>query len=139
MRIRIQLSIITFLFLVFISCGKSDERGVGYSKIIDGDTFITERGVEVRLIGLDTPETGERYSIDAAKSLKRVLETGPIRLEYDIQRFDKYGRTLAFVYAGTTFVNEVLLDSGLAVAYFHPPNLKFFDEFFLLVHEDAPV
>ncbi|MBD3168720.1 MAG: hypothetical protein GF307_04500 [candidate division Zixibacteria bacterium] len=132
-RLTLLRSLLVFILLLF-GCGKTDKNGEGYSKIVDGDTFITERGIEVRLIGIDTPETGERYSIEAAKMLKRLLDTGQVKLEYDIQRFDKYGRTLAYVHAGSLMVNKALLDSGMAVAYFHEPNLKYFNQFVQAQH-----
>ncbi len=33
-------------------------------RIIDGDTFITENGVKVRMIGIDTPEKFESYKLN---------------------------------------------------------------------------
>ena len=86
-------------------------------KVYDGDTLKTSSGEKIRLIGLDTPELHESDKLfrDAAKSgmsIKSIKVEGalaakvtqdlaagkPIRIEYDMERQDRYGRTLAYVY-----------------------------------------
>lgn len=110
-------------------------------KIVDGDTFWvhdgTEKGLKIRFIGLDPPETRRTakkeigfYSHEATELLRRLIEGREVRLEYDVRQFDRYGRTLAYVFLRDgTFVNAVLLKQGAAVLMTTPPNVKYVDEF----------
>ena len=53
------------------------------------------------------------------------LLSGQVWLEYDEDREDRYGRTLAYVWLDKqTMLNELLLDEGLAVPMAVKPNLK---------------
>ena len=59
-----------------------------------------------------------------------------VRLEYDLNRIDQYGRTLAYVYLKDgTFVNAELVKNGFAMTLTIPPNVKFADEFVKLQEE----
>ena len=88
-------------------------------KILDGDTFVDGEGQTIRLLGIDTPEKGQAFSDEAAGEL-RLLLAGNATLKYEFgkERTDRYGRLLAFVYADSVFVNERLIEDGLASAYF---------------------
>jgi micrococcal nuclease len=39
-----------------------------------------------------------------------------VRLEFDKERYDKYGRVLAYVYLGDWFLNEELIRAGMGEA-----------------------
>jgi micrococcal nuclease len=82
------------------------------TRVVDGDTIILSNGEKVRLIGVDTPETVrpntpvEYYGKEASAFTKKMVEGKPVRLEYDWQQRDKYGRLLAYVYLmDGTFIN----------------------------------
>jgi micrococcal nuclease len=47
-----------------------------------------------------------------------------VRLKYDVQPKDKYGRTLAYVYVGKIFINAKLLEEDYAQVMTIPPNVK---------------
>lgn len=99
-------------------------------RVVDGDTLLLSNGIRVRLMGIDTPETvkpgsevepfGPEASAFTKESVARVGNRVYIRLDCD--RFDKYGRNLAFVYLGESdaadviFLNEELVRAGLAKA-----------------------
>jgi len=138
--------LLLFLLLLAVSCNglkKTNRSGDLFEvvKVIDGDTFriLNHQGEEekVRLIGVDAPETrrtGRKevgyYGKEATAFLKNLLADRPVRLEYDVQRKDRYGRTLAYVYLEDgTFVNDVLLKEGYAVVATFPPNVKYTDLF----------
>ena len=57
-----------------------------------------------------------------------------IRLGYDVERRDRYGRTLAYVYrlADGLFVNAALVRDGYAQVATFPPNVTHSDEFVAL-------
>ena len=82
-------------------------------KVIDGDS-LQVRGVgEVRLIGVDAPEWDAPFGKEASAFTRRLVEGEQVRLEYDQQRTDKYGRTLAYVHLPNgVFVNEILIQHG---------------------------
>lgn len=107
------------------------------TKVVDGDTFWTDdgspRGLKIRLIGIDAPETRETgrkkpgyYGEEAKEYLTRLLDGKKVRLEFDIGRRDKYGRTLAYVYLPDgVFVNAELIRRGFATVLTVPPNVKY--------------
>src|SRR5687767_10119123 len=72
-------------------------------RVVDGDTIRARvAGVEerVRYIGIDTPERDQRCFVEATRLNERLLRRGPLRLEFDRERRDRFGRLLAYVYAG---------------------------------------
>lgn len=90
--------------------------------VYDGDT-ITIDGERIRILGLDAPELGhnarcaaEARAAEAARDeLQRLLRGAEITLRRD--GTDRYGRTLAYVYADGRDVAGVLIDAGLARPY----------------------
>lgn len=112
--------------------------------VIDGDTIEVDTGERVRLIGIDTPETKhptrgvECYGREAAARTEQLLPVGTsLRLEYDVQRLDRFGRTLAYVYriSDDLFVNLALVQNGYAQAFTYPPNVSHADEFVAAARE----
>jgi len=71
-------------------------------KIIDGDTFQIASGETIRLICVDTPETGTEGADDAANFLFSLIYNQEVRLESDIDDKDAYGRLLRYVYVRNT-------------------------------------
>ena len=116
-------------------------------KVVDGDTFWiddgSERGKKIRLIGVDAPETrrtGRKeigfYGEESKKYLTRLILDKEVRLEYDADPKDRYGRTLAYVYLRDgTFVNAELVKRGYAMVMTVPPNVKHAEEFVELQRE----
>ena len=85
-------------------------------RIIDGDTFelltaaqVNER---IRLHGIDCPERSQPFSRKAKDHLEALVAGKTV----SIIRMDKdrYNRTIAMVYIGTTNVNESMLRAGYA-------------------------
>ena len=95
----------------------------------DGDTFKTVEGDYVRLLGINTEETGMPHSSSAKHRLEELLNSGEIRLESDIEDTDRYDRLLRYVWAGDVFVNLELVREGYAHVYVIPPNIKYWDDF----------
>jgi len=147
MRLRILIVIIITLFnsCHFISADKKD-RYIYYDvkKVVDGDTFWIDdgsiKGIKIRLIGVDAPEsrnTGTRekgyYGKESSDYLSSLIKGKKVRLEYDVGHFDRYGRTLAYVYLEDgTFVNADLVKTGYATVMTVPPNVKYADTFLKL-------
>ncbi len=88
--------------------------------ILDGDSAELRGGDQLRLLGIDTPEAGQPFADDASSLFRRLTADRPLRLTYNQNRRDRYGRLLAFAYVDDTLmVNRVLVDSGLAWLYLH--------------------
>ena len=104
-------------------------------RVVDGDTLELEGGERVRLIGVDTPETVDPrrpvqyFGKEASAFTRRMVEGQRVRLDYDQQRQDRYGRTLAYVYLEDgTFVNAEIIRRGYGFAYTSFP-FRYADEF----------
>jgi len=87
-------------------------------RVIDGDTIVTEIG-NVRLLGMNTPERGERGFLEAKEFLEDLILNKSVSLEYVGERQDKYGRILAYVYFNGENVNVRLVEQGFANYYFY--------------------
>jgi micrococcal nuclease len=113
-------------------------------RVIDGDTIVVTGGTRIRLIGIDTPETVdpssplECFGPEASRYATEMLPIGArIRLVYDVERLDHFGRTLAYVYKldDGVFVNLALARDGYAVQATFPPNVAHAEEFRAAVGE----
>jgi micrococcal nuclease len=116
-------------------------------KIVDGDTFWidnrTAKGLKVRLIGVNAPESRktnrkdvEYYGKEAKTYLTKLLSNKRVRLVYDVAPKDRYGRALAYVYLEDgTFLNAHLVKNGYASVMTIPPNVKYADYFVKLQRE----
>lgn len=161
------------------SAAAADQGGSVYGrvvKVVDGDTVVVklDRGpVKVRLIGVDTPEKNASDKLEndshrfgqskkelkflgkeSSEITKRLVNGKTVRLSFDEEKTDKYGRTLAYVYflmkekdfvkkmdlvadfplektERQFFLNRVLVEYGYALAYrkFH---YRYKDEFIAL-------
>lgn len=94
-------------------------------KVVDGDTLILEDGQKVRLLGINAPEKGELFYEEAKARLKELVEGKSVYLEYDKKKRDRYGRRLAHLFAGGKHINALLVEEGLATAFFIAPNFKY--------------
>jgi micrococcal nuclease len=130
--------ILTLLQLPLLN--SADNRGNIYfevKKVVDGDTFWindgSQKGLKIRLIGIDAPESRNSWSKEtayfgkeSADYLATLIAGQKVRLEYDVGHLDRYGRTLAYVYLEDgTFVNASLVKNGYATVMTVPPNVKF--------------
>ena len=104
-------------------------------RVIDGDTVVLRHLGRARLIGVDTPETVhpakpvEFFGKEATNFTRRYLDTKKVRVEYDWQKTDRYGRVLVYLYLEDgTFFNAELVKQGYAHAYTKYP-FKYLEEF----------
>jgi len=141
---------------VKIPFGKSyDYSNILVARVVDGDTLKLENGERVRLIGIDTPETHEseklyrdsRKTNQDVKTIKAMgkkaaaftgslVENKRVSLDFDVEKRDKYGRLLAYVYLPDgTFVNAEIIQQGFASLMTIPPNVKHVELFKKLYQE----
>lgn len=114
------------------------------TKVVDGDTFWvddgSENGLKIRLIGVDAPESRNvfrkvvaYYGKESTQFMTKLITGKKVRLEYDVDTLDQYGRTLAYAYLRDgTFVNAELVKKGYGMIMTVPPNVKYADKFLKL-------
>jgi micrococcal nuclease len=93
-------------------------------RVVDGDTLLLSTGARVRLQGIDTPETVregfavEPWGREASQFTKHFVDRADrrVRLTFGLERKDRHGRFLAFVWSGDAMLNEELVRAGLAHA-----------------------
>jgi micrococcal nuclease len=132
---RCSATLLPFLFwLVPVGCsaqhaGRPVADACTVSRVSDGDSFRCSDGRRVRLIGIDSPESQQQpIGAEARQALLRLLPQGStVKLESDVAAHDQYGRVLAYVWAGSTLVNESMVRDGWAVLYTVPPNVRYSD------------
>tara|TARA_R110001592_G_scaffold67871_2_gene207953 strand:- start:12137 stop:12964 length:828 start_codon:yes stop_codon:yes gene_type:complete len=97
--------------------------------VIDGDTLELVDGRRVRLLGIDTPEIGRRgkssepFAQVARKRLEQLTQSSGLRMHVGEQPQDRYGRTLAHLFAADgRNIEAQLLEEGLGFALVVPPN-----------------
>jgi micrococcal nuclease len=102
----------------------------------DGDTIVLSDGRRVRYIGINAPEvehfssgkqvrTGEPFGRQAKDYNKELVYLKKVRLEFDHEKHDRYGRTLAYVFLeDNTFVNDKIVLEGFAYCLPVKPNMR---------------
>jgi endonuclease YncB( thermonuclease family) len=93
-------------------------------QVYDGDTIRLEDGRKVRYLGVNAPEFQEPFYLKAKRFNESLVLGREIRLEFDEEMADTYGRLLAYVYVADQMVNAALVEQGLAHAFFIGPNQK---------------
>lgn len=136
-----HLLLYTVLLFGFLQ-NPADIRTV--KKVVDGDTiWVSGKNngpdEKIRLIGIDAHETRNTakkkvgfYGKEATAYLKKQVLGKRVRLEYDVRKYDQYGRTLAYVHLENgRFINADLVRNGYAVVMTVSPNVKYADKFIL--------
>ena len=134
MRIGAKLCLLLFILIIALPRTASAKSFVLVKKVIDGDTIVLADGRRVRYIGVNAPELGgpaERFGPEARDFNRKLVGGEMVRLEFDRERNDQYGRVLAYIFLpDNTFVNGELVKSGNAYRVFRRPNTKY--DFLLL-------
>jgi micrococcal nuclease len=96
------------------------------AKLADGDSFTCADGRKVRLLLMDAPELHQApWGLMAKRQLEELAGPGTtLRLELDRNPADRYGRTLAYAWAGPVMVNEWMVANGWAVVLAYE-NVRF--------------
>jgi micrococcal nuclease len=134
LRFAVIAAVLALAGVVWVRASSGPPLAAGtVVRVVDGDTVIVRgpggRTEDVRLIGIDTPETVDPrrpvgcFGPEASAYTKRLLTGRRVLLRYDREVHDRYGRFLAYVWlAGGGFVNARLVELGYARAYPFPPN-----------------
>lgn len=145
---------------LFLSIHAEAYESATITRIVDGDTLkINYKGKEesVRLIGVDTPESkaNKKAKKDSARTgrdvetitamgkasanfMRSLVKPGDVvRVEFDVQARDKYGRLLSYIYLPNgKMLNEEIVKAGYATIMTYPPNVKY-QERFLKAYQEA--
>lgn len=103
-------------------CGPS--RAV-VERVIDGDTVELDSGERVRYLLVDTPENTtsvECFGEEATAFNRALVEGRQVRLTYDVECTDRFGRLLAYVEIEGRSVNQALVEQGYACVLQILPN-----------------
>ena len=130
--------ILALLLIPFNVFGLSKDNAILY-KCVDGDTarFIVDKEeIKVRFIGIDSPESVkpneevEAYGKEASKyTCNKLKKADKIVLEYEpkIEKNDKYGRVLAYVFVDDKLLEESIVKNGYAKVKYIKPDYKYYN------------
>ncbi|MEY3256322.1 MAG: hypothetical protein RLZZ29_1457 [Cyanobacteriota bacterium] len=135
------------LMLVLVGCQSRDKTKdsivqARVVRVVSGQTVEvlkigepTSLVSSVRLIGLEAPDLRQYpWGEDARKLLEKLIQdansdnttnSGQIKLEFDLQTQDKFGRHLAYVWKDQVLVNEQIIKQGYALFAGRSPNHKY--------------
>ena len=112
-------------------------------KVIDGDTLLLDSQEKVRLIGVKTPGAADSsvshhcYASEAHNFMRLMVEGKKVRLEYGVDRRNRAGVTMAYVYLDDdTFLNAEIVRQGYGYASLDDP-LDYIDNLFRQSEEEA--
>lgn len=127
--------------------------------VSDGDTVVLqiESGRErVRLIGIDTPEShinkrAQKQATRNHQDIQSIIEQGKraaqftrnllpngtsVRVEYDVERRDHYGRLLGYLWlANGEMLNETIIKGGYAYPLTIAPNVRYQERLLKAFHD----
>jgi micrococcal nuclease len=100
-------------------------------RVSDGDTvmlrFPDGRRRRTRLIGIEAPELHiPDLGQQAAAFAKQLLDGQPVDVEQDVEKRDRYGRLLAYLWlADGSMVNVTSVREGYAQPFTKSPNVRY--------------
>jgi micrococcal nuclease len=121
-----------FLFVILSAQSSPAQSWHTVKWVVDGDTIVLNTGQRIRYLGINAPEIdhedskAQPYGYQARSFNKKLLISRKIRLEFDAERCDQYGRMLAYIFLPDgAFANLLLLENGLAFYLYRLPNVKY--------------
>lgn len=97
--------------------------------VVDGDTIELTDGRRVRYIGMNTPEHDQPYYNEATAANRQLVAGKEVQLEFDVETFDQYGRTLAYIWVDGAMANFEIVNRGFANVFTVPPNVRYEAQF----------
>jgi len=123
---------ILFIIMLFVCLSAAHGSSNKVKFVCDGDTVILDNGETVRYLGIDAPEIDRKggkteFLAESARDFNSgLVEGATLRVEYDRQTKDRYGRLLAYVFLENgEMVNALLIRYGMAHVLSKVPNLKY--------------
>jgi len=136
-----QIAVITTALMLFTGSNVVTASAV-VSKVVDGDTITLNSGEKVRLLQIDTPElaSSECYGVEAREALVSLLNTKAavtLREDPKLNKVDRYGRSLRYIFVGKTNINLRMVEIGAAAPYFYRGEKGLYSAQFLKAAEKA--
>jgi micrococcal nuclease len=132
MRKYIFYSNVVFLYVLLSGWPSFAHEWFNVRWVNDGDTIVLADGRNVRYIGINAPEIdhgiqkAEPYGYKAKNYNKKMVLSTMIRLEIDKERYDQYGRLLAYIFLKDgKFVNKAMIEQGYAYLLPRRPNVRY--------------
>jgi micrococcal nuclease len=143
-----RIFVALLLIVQLCACQQAEAVSGRVTWVHDGDTIEIENIGRVRLLGIDVPEAKDserdrfyqhqfQISTSTLRSVARQAthfvirhsRNQTVRLAFDREQTDAYGRTLAYVYLPDgRLLNQLLVEEGLA-AVFRRADFKLKDQF----------
>jgi endonuclease YncB( thermonuclease family) len=147
---KTAILILTLIFFGINNASGGELQGL-CTKVFDGDTIEVSliqdsrqklltpnselRTYTVRLIGVDTPELShplkpvQYFAQEASSFTTKIVLGKKVKLEFDLEREDKYGRLLAYVFLPDgRMLNAEIIKQGYGFAYTRFP-FRYLEEF----------
>ena len=114
------------------------------ARVIDGDTFVLSDSTYVRMLGINTPEIerlgkpAEPFADSAAHYVKTLIEGKQVKLMFDENIYDMFGRLLAYVWLTDTngrdslWIQAELLKAGFCRISHYPKGKRYYNLFYNL-------
>ena len=139
----IHLYLILTTILLIGATTTVNQKWIRVKWVSDGDTVVLSDDRHVRYIGINAPEIAhdnqkaEAFGYAAKKYNQSLVLSKKVRLEFDKETHDRYGRLLAYIFlADGTFINKKMIEKGYAYVLHLRPNLKY-DGVLLKAQRDA--
>lgn len=116
----------SYLDNLLIKTFEGGEFGI-ITRVVDGDTLIIENRT-VRLLGINSPEKGE-VGYEEAKKFLEQFNSSKIYIEYGKNKYDKYGRELAYLFYNGINLNLESVKKGYSNIYFPEGKEKYYKIF----------
>ena len=131
------------LSVLLIGAAPVKHQWIRVKWVSDGDTIVLSDDRHVRYIGINAPEIAhdnqktEAFGYAAKQYNQSLVLSKKVRLEFDKETHDRYGRLLAYIFlADGTFINKKMIEKGYAYVLHLRPNLKY-DGVLLKAQRDA--
>ncbi len=143
-KFAIPVALISLAAAYLTSATTFNYQNISVRDVVDGDTVVLSNGKKARYIGIDTPETHKKtqagwvdtqepFGKEALRFNKELVLGKPARIEFDVQKEDKYRRLLVYYFVKSgdkeVLAQAEILRQGLAYLYTFPPNVKYIDTF----------
>jgi micrococcal nuclease len=139
----LHLCLILSTVLVIGATPAVNQKCISVKWVNDGDTIVLSNGQHVRYIGINAPEIAhdnhkaEAFGYAAKKYNQSLVLSKKVRLEFDKEKHDHYGRLLAYIFLlDGTLINKKMIEKGYAYVLHLRPNVKY-DGVLLKAQRDA--
>lgn len=122
-----------FPIVAFAECGSPSGELLQVARVSDGDTLKLQDGRSVRVLGINAPEithgknAGQPFGRESRASAQAFISAanGKVRLGFEQEVKDRYGRLLAHVYDSRgRSLAAAQVRTGMALQIAVPPNTQ---------------